>query len=220
MKPNPICAASSPSGTRLRMTATSLLDLFPALRNASRESLSRRTGRRLVSCNAGRTETLLYRHPAYTGGAPDPHLLQPVRQPGAMGRNDCRTATGRCRRHRSQFQLKAGIRLDQVRVGRWLLAGRRVCRGRGPPGRPNSRKLTLRSAERTSDHPLVLPRAATNLSGMAEGEPCFLRGASVVTRQPRVGLVILFAQDLACGGVHKMDLLAHGTEDRLILVVT
>jgi hypothetical protein len=34
------------------------------------------------------------------------------------------------------------------------------------------------------------------------------------------GLVILFAQDLACGGVHKMDLLAHGTEDRLILVVT
>jgi hypothetical protein len=44
MKTNPTCAASSPVGTRLRMTAICLLDLLPASRNASRESLSRRTG--------------------------------------------------------------------------------------------------------------------------------------------------------------------------------
>jgi len=63
-KTNPICAASNPAGTRLRMTGTSLPGLFPVLRNASRASLSRRTGRPRLSGNEGRTETLLYRHPA------------------------------------------------------------------------------------------------------------------------------------------------------------
>src|SRR6266567_2435499 len=54
MKTNLTCEASSPVGTRLRMTATSLLDPFPASRLASRESLSRPTGRwRLVAASEG-----------------------------------------------------------------------------------------------------------------------------------------------------------------------
>src|SRR4029077_10248360 len=35
---SPTCAASNKAGTRLRMTARSILDLFPASRNAPRES--------------------------------------------------------------------------------------------------------------------------------------------------------------------------------------
>ena len=57
MKTNLTCEASSPVGTRLRMTATSLLDPFPAARLASRESLSRRTGRWRLSYSEGRTES-------------------------------------------------------------------------------------------------------------------------------------------------------------------
>ena len=48
-----------PGGTRLRTTATYLPDLFPATRNASRESISRPTEPEPPSCNKGRTETLL-----------------------------------------------------------------------------------------------------------------------------------------------------------------
>ena len=58
MKTNLTCEASSPAGTRLRMTATSLLDPFPAARLASRESLSRRTGRWRLSYSESRTESL------------------------------------------------------------------------------------------------------------------------------------------------------------------
>src|SRR6266576_1184404 len=58
MKTNLTCEASSPVGTRLRMTATSLLDPFPAVRLASRESLSRRTGRWRPSYSEVRIESL------------------------------------------------------------------------------------------------------------------------------------------------------------------
>jgi hypothetical protein len=44
VKTNPTCAASSTAGTRWRMTATSLLGLFPVARNASRKTLRRLNG--------------------------------------------------------------------------------------------------------------------------------------------------------------------------------
>ena len=56
VKTNPTCAVSNAAGTRLKMTATLLLDLFPVSRNAARKSVSRRTGRWRLSCNKGRTE--------------------------------------------------------------------------------------------------------------------------------------------------------------------
>jgi len=44
-------------------TARSILDLFPASRNASRESLSLPTGRWRLKSQRGGTEARLYRHP-------------------------------------------------------------------------------------------------------------------------------------------------------------
>src|SRR6266516_7509594 len=80
MKTNLTCEASSPVGTRLRMTATSLLDPFPAARLASRESLSRRTGRwRLVTARAELNHITLYRDPALRAAALSVHQQIPVR---------------------------------------------------------------------------------------------------------------------------------------------
>ena len=52
--------------TQLKMTATFLLDLFAVSRRASRKSVNRRTGRRCLSCNKGRSEHFskpVYRFP-------------------------------------------------------------------------------------------------------------------------------------------------------------
>src|SRR5438067_12415616 len=95
MKPNPTFAASSTAGTRLRMTARSILDHFPASRNAPRQSLSRRTGRwrltghwRLKS-QRSRTETRLYRHPTLRAASGGLTKTAPLKDKCHDGNHNC-----------------------------------------------------------------------------------------------------------------------------------